>query len=383
MVTKNNKHTSAAWLVCCCITAALALTSCDNFADYDDNYTALDQQANSGAPVITAVYDVADTEQQQALTEASRGQTLVIVGQNLNNLRSLRFNTVEADLETTYTMLTRAVVTVPTAFSKEHANTIEYTTDMGTTTYQFVVALPEAVVDGLLNEFMTAGSTGAIAGSNFDYYDFTATLNGQPLSLTAKSDTLLHFRIPEGTADNSIIRLNWLTAAGQTASYSMPFRPTDDLLFADITQANQQQTDRAVTIETSDMGMPCLHFYGLITEWSWVELSFAQPLAEGGVEVSDYHFVFEVLTANGKPLLPRGYEFAWNWDWNNSYQWAPGNGSGLDTHGQWQTVRLPLSAIAPNGIGQTGETMTLNVGFQPYEDYDADFRFANFRIVKK
>lgn len=380
MFTDNMKKLFQILLVGC---GLIVTTSCDNFVNYDDNYQAPDLQANTGLPVITAVYDIADTELTTALTKASQGQTVLIVGENLNNLRSLKFNTVEADVANTYTMQTRAVVTVPQEFSKGHENTIEYTTDMGTATYQFVVDLPQAIINGLENEFVNAGSEVTVTGKNLTYYDFTAMMAGQELSLHVKGDSLISFTIPTGIADGEMINISWTQPDGSKASRLLPFRPVNQLLFADIAQTKQQQTDSDVSIETSDLGQPCLHFMGVIKEWAWVELSFEQPL-ESVIEptaVADYQLVFEVQNAEGKPLLGTGHEFAWNFDWNHAAIWNPGNGEGLDTKGEWLTVRLPLEQMAPEGL--SGTTITLNVGFQPSKYYDADFRIANFRIVKQ
>lgn len=380
MIAKTIKHYIATCLVCCGLAATVM--SCSDVVDYNDGYTPADKKANTGAPVITAVYDVADTEQILSLTSAERGQRLCIVGENLNNLKSLTFNTIEADLSQTYTASTMAIVQVPEDYSKLRENTLIYTTDKGTATYSFSIALPQAEVYGLLNEFAKAGTDASVAGKNLEYYDFTLTLNGEELPLTVADDKLT-FHIPEGTPDNSVFIITWLTPEDDIKRVELPFRHTDNLLFADLTKTAQQQTDRSVTVEMSDMGQPCLHFNGTITEWSWVELSFAQPFEEicSADAVSQYNFVFEVQNAEGKPLLDKGYEFAWNWDWNNSYRWNPGEG--FDTAGQWQTVRFPLEQMAPNGLTALGTDMVLNVGFQPYRDYEADFRLANFRIEKK
>jgi len=135
-----------------------------------------------------------------------------------------------------------------------------------------------------------------------------------------------------------------------------------------------------VTTETYD-GVSCLHFSGTLQEWAWVELAYAQSGLEAltASEVEDYNFVFEVMTASGCPLLSKGYEFAWNGDWDNSCRWNPG--TDLDTEGQWQTVRCSLKEMAPNGL--PGGEVTLNVGFQPFRNVTVDFRLANFRLEKK
>ncbi len=364
---------------------AVMVVSCQKVTDYDDGYVSQHDLPNSGAPVISAVYAVADAEQEIPLTEAQPGQRITIVGNNLNNLRSLKFNGVEADLSQTYTQLTKAVVQIPAGYSKAHDNAIVYTTDQGTTTYAFAVALPEAEVYGLLNEFAEAGSTAQVSGKNLQYYDFTLTLNGETMEFSSVTDELLTFTIPTGTADNSAFVITWITPQSETKTVTLPFRPTEALLFSDLSQTTQQQTDKNVTIETSDQGTACLHFLGTITEYSWIELSFAQPFNEtcDASTVSQYNLVFEVKNAEGKALLGSGYEIAWNWDWNNSYRWNPGDGEGLDTQGLWQTVRCPLEEIAPDGLGAIDGEMVLNIGFQPDEDYEADFYMANFRIENK
>ena len=293
MKTMNIKHILLSVLVCCGIIATT--TSCSNVKETDEDYVSQHNVPNSGAPVITGIYAVSDADQQKVLNEIAAGERIAIVGDNLNNLTSLKFNNVEADLSQTYTVLKKAIVKVPDNYTNGDDNIITYTTPQGTTTYRIV---PPVVV-----------------------YRF------------------------------------------------------------DLAQATQEMTDKCVTIETDNQNTTCLHFQGTITEWSWVELSFARPVTGElpTTSMADYYFVFEVQNAVGKPMLDKGYEFAWNWNWNASYRWNPGND--FDTNGKWVKVRYALEKMAPNGF--TGTDLVLNIGFQPYKDYDADFRLANFRIEKK
>ena len=383
-----------------CLSLIFCLTGCSKDSDFDKDYTPDDRKENTGAPVITAVYDVTDINQTSPISEGLPKQNIMIVGQNLNNLKSLKFNTVEADLSKTYTMSTKANVTIPADFSDSRVNQIEYTTDKGTATYSFVVKFPTLSIGSLDNEFAAVGTTVEISGQNFEYYNFgkegstaSVTIGGVKASVSHVSAETLGITIPTGTPDNSTIVIDWVDFYGVKQTTELAFRPTKGILFADLSKAQRDKTDRCVTIEDdaavtsvkSALGAKHLHFSGTINSYAWVELSFSQNLPDVGdaTKVSDYNFVFEVLTAETNPLLGKGHEFAWNWDWSNSYLWNPGNGAGLNTSGKWKTVRIPLSEIAPKGIGSTGEWSTLNIGFQPSEAYDADFRMGNFRIQKK
>jgi len=382
------------------IICPLSFISCENIVTYNDNYTPKDQIANTGAPVISAVYDVADAALSTPITAGAPGQTVCIVGQNLNSLRALSFNTVEVPLADTYTMSTKAIVKIPTAYSRNATNTIEYTTDKGTTSYAFVVQLPELRVWNLNNEFQADGTDVSISGENFDYYGFgetdapaSVTVAGQSATLSFVSPKMLRVRIPEGTPANTAIAVNWQNAAGEACTISLPFRPTDGLLFADLSRVQRDKTDVAATIERdadvtstkSQLGTPHIHVCGALQAWSWLELSFSQNLPDvyDASRVGDYNFVFEVLTESGHPLPATGFDLAWNWQWEQSYRWLPLDGNQWDTGGEWTTVRLPLSEVAPQGIGTPGQWMTFNFGFQPVEAYDADFRMGNFRIQKK
>lgn len=382
-----------------CLSLLLCLTGCKKETDID-NYIPDDRKENTGAPVITAVYNITDVNLTTPITEGEPRQNVIIAGQNLNNLKSLKFNTVEADLSKTYTMSTKANVTIPADFSDARINQIEYTTDKGTATFSFVVKFPSLRINLLDNEFAAAGTTVEITGQNFDYYNFgqegstaSVKVGGVSAVVNYVSAETLGITIPAGTPDNSTINISWIDFYGTPQSVDLSFRPTKGILFADISKAKRDKTDRCITIEddsqvtttNSALGTKHLHFSGIINSYAWVELSFSQTLPDIGdaSKVADYNFVFEVLNAEDHALLGKGHEFAWNWDWSNSYLWNPGNGYGLNTQGKWKTIRFPLSEIAPNGIGATGDEMTLNIGFQPSEAYDADFRMGNFRIQKK
>ncbi len=370
-------------------------TSCDNIVDYNDNYTPADQQPNTGAPVIKAVYDVADTAFANPITQGTLNQTVTLVGENLNFAKAISFNTVACDMKNVYTMDTRAIVQIPSKLSMEQIDKIEYTTDRGTTTFDFTIPFPELTVSSLACEFTNAGDSVTVNGQNFDLYDFeggtsTVSIGGATLGVGSITPTSMKVLIPEGTPDNTDIVFTWQTQ-GTAHTATLPFRPSQQLLFGDFSGITSS-VDGSVqmAIETDDgigasawLNQKNLHFTGSYSAWAWNTIDLSGNMIDQTVEqVDDYVLKMEVLTQSSFPLTEQtGLQFCFNW--GDSYAWNPANGLGINTFGQWQTVSLPLAPMATKGISEPGKWQTLRITFQPHADYDADFRLANFRIVKK
>ncbi|MBR0182594.1 MAG: IPT/TIG domain-containing protein [Bacteroidaceae bacterium] len=389
MITKAIKSFSAICLLC------VLCVSCDNIVDYNDNYTSPEQLPNTGAPVILAVYDVADVDFSTPITQGTLNQTVVLVGENLNNVGSVKFNTVPCDMQNVYTMGTRAIVQIPSKLSSQQVNMIEYTTDQGTATYDFVIPFPDLTVESLDCEFTNAGSYATVNGQNFDLYDFesgvsTVSIGTQTLDVAAVTSTSMKIRIPEGTPENSQIVFNWETNG--TAHFAiLPFRPSEHLLFGDFNGITPN-IDGSVQMAIEDdsgvgadawLNQKNLHFTGSYPAWSWNTIDFSCNMIDQVIEnVENYVFKMEVLTQSDFPLTEQtGLQFCFNW--GDSYAWNPGDGAGINTFGQWKTVTLPLAPMATKGISAPGSWQTLRITFQPHAAYDADFRLANFRIAKK
>lgn len=369
------------------VTAALLLTSCTNIVDYDKDYTPAEHIANSGAPTISAVYDVADTELQTPITEGNINQMVRIVGTNLNNVKKVTFNTVEADLKEVYTASTSAVVRIPSALSMEHVNKIEYTTEQGTTVFDFVIPFPTLTVSSLLCEFVKAGEWATVYGENFDIYQFGTVskvcIGEQELAIDEVTSTSMKVQIPAGTPDNSTITFRWTDSKGEAMTAELPFRPTAQLLYGDMSDLSMS-TDGPVVVAKEEIdGMASLHFTGSYDAWSWNTIDLSRNMIDQTIDnTDDYVLKFEVKNATNFPLTEdTGLKFAVNW--GSDYGWNPAGGSGINTFGRWQTVSLPLSAMASKGIVTPGTWMTMRIIFQPHAAYEADFQLANFRFVRK
>lgn len=361
--------------------AVLMTASCTNIVDYDKDYIAAEQKPNEGAPQITAVYDVADVNMTNPLSEGEMGQMLHIVGVNLNNLKALTFNTVSADLNETYTFGYGANVRIPNKLSLAHDNTICYTTDMGTCSVPFVIPFPDLTVSGAECEFITAGSTMNILGKNFDLYNFgkvsSVTLGENNLPITNVTSQNLEVVIPEGTPDNSVVVLSWENQQGQPLTAEVPFRPTQNLLYGDMSDVSLN-IDGPVKV-SKDEGY--LHITGSFNAWSWNTIDLSRNMVDVGEmgDLTDWVVKFEVMTASSYPLTEVS-PLQWSFNWSKEYRWEMGT---LNTHGQWRTITLPLADMANKGIPAAGNWMTLRLIFQPTAEYDADFSIANIRIVKK
>lgn len=378
-------------------TLSVSLASCDDIVEYNDGYTAADKMANTGAPEIMAVYNIGDTAKTTPITEAEIGTMVRIEGKNLNNAKSITFNTVPVELNDIYTASTYANVRVPETLSFEHVNKIEYTTDRGSASFDFVVPFPSLTVGSLDNEFANAGGIVTVNGANFDVYEFGSQskvfVGDKEATVSDVTKQSMKIQIPEGTPDNSLITLKWSTSDGSAKTVSLPFRPTNSLLYADFDDVSINKDgavkvdiegDDATSSASSTLGHKHLHFTGNFDAWAWNTYDISRNMIDAGdiTNLDDYVLKFEVLTTNEHPLTEAtGLKFCFNW--GDTYNWNPANGAGINTFGNWQTVTLPLAPMATKGISAAGAWQTLRITMQPSAAYSADFCIGNIRIVKK
>ncbi len=383
--------------VCAAAALTLAFASCDNIVEYNDGYTPADQLANAGAPEIKAVYNIGDTALTTPITQAEIGTMVRIEGKNLNHVQSVTFNTVAVDLKEAYTASTYANVRVPETLSFETVNKIEYVTDRGTASYDFIVPFPTLTVSGLENEFVNAGDCVTVSGANFDVYDFgtqsKVLVNGTEATVSDITKSSMKVLVPQGTPDNSTVTLQWQSSEGGQKTAVLPFRPTSNLLYGDFdgVQMNVSgdvsvavEGDDATSTASSSLGHKHLHFTGDFGAWAWNTVDLSCNMIDTGdvINVDDYVLKFEVLNTKDHPLTEAtGLKFCFNW--GNDWAWNPADGAGINTFGNWKTVTLPLKDMATNGISAAGSWQTLRLILQPSAAYNADFCIGNIRIVKK
>ena len=130
---KNHSYLSPvlrSWNIFFILLAMMSFVACQSdIVTYNDGYVPGEDIPNTGAPEITAIYDVADIDYSHPLTDGKPGQTVCVVGKNLNKVIRITFNTLEADLTNVYTQGTRAIVTIPSEVTMGGDNALIYTTE--------------------------------------------------------------------------------------------------------------------------------------------------------------------------------------------------------------------------------------------------------------
>ena len=374
--------------------ATATLVSCQDIVTYNDGYD--DGMTSNGAPSISAIYRDDDTEMTAPLTGAAFEDMIKLTGENLSHARKVMLNDVEIALSEVYATAHAVYFPIPRTIPGEVNNKLYYETELGNTSVDFTVQIPEVSISGLYNEFALPGSSIKVNGAYFDLYGFgggtessTITMNGVALEVDSLTEQYMSIVIPENTSDNSTIVFSWESASG-TKTVSVPYRNTTGILWnLDTPDAYGfwAGTELITTGNGSNEPAPLNGSYfrvkGSYAAWSWNSLlcGGCDIPAEAAANPSDYWFKFEVNSANGNPFYDSasvGYLIQLN---GGQYAWNPSANGSFNTYGNWCTVRLELSEVATNGINAGWNNLFWIM--QPNSDWNTDHSFANIRIEKK
>ncbi len=410
----------------CCITATITTTlttsvflaSCNDITTYgNDDYIAPENRPNTGAPEILGIYDVTDVIYDNPLTSITPNQRIRVRGKNLNHVKSISFNSFEANLEQVGAASDYCVVTVPETFDIVQTKGIQYTTDMGTGSADIIITPLPLVMKGLANTFAEPGTTAAVSGAYFKAYHFgdaertSVVLNGDtPLEVKDVTSDGMNIVLPDDAPDNSIISFNWTDAEGVAQSFSNHYRPTSYRCFETLNLTagdsfnDQEGYNLSVQIEEDgaegipSLGSQIVRFSGKAKQWGWysanIDSELKTPYAIAGQNDYDpsltrgYCFEFEVMTLAPMPSSAdadkNGVMFSI--EWGETYEWSPSEtNEEFDTQGEWVTVRLPLNEVATKGLRPVswGGTTHFGIIISPIVDQaEYNLRLSNFRIVK-
>lgn len=378
--------------------ALFAMASCDDIVTYNDNYD--DGMTSTGAPVINAIYDSEDTEYTTPLASAVFEQMLVITGDNLAQVKKIMFNDVEMQLSEVYATREKAFMPVPRQIPENVTNKIVYETELGSTTFDFTVNIPEVKVEGLYYEFCQPGDTVQIVGDYFDLYGFggetetsTIKMNGQDLKVDSISEGYIAVVIPEDAQPNSVIDINYEGLNG-SVHRQVSYMNTAGLVWSkEFVESYQYSTDKISFVE-GDVEKSEPDYYinlkGDFEEWDWIDIikSTVNISPEVAASPDEYLLKFDICSAENTPFYnsgDAGYRFVFNTGGNtsSSYAWNPSSITSFGTYGKWRTISLDLVSVATKIRPLTEGETDFDFVIHPNSNWTVNHSFANFRIEKK
>ena len=367
-----------------------SLSSCNDIVTYNDNYD--DGMTSTGAPVINMVYYADDTEKTAPIVSAEFEEMLVLEGENLSHVTKVLFNDVELPVSEVYATAKNAYLPVPRKVPGEVTDKIYYTTELGETSYDFKVVIPEVRVEGLYNEYCEPGDTVQIVGDYFDLYGFDGsvetskvTMNGETLKVDSVSEYYFSVVIPENAQPKSLINIDYEGVNGHV-NRQIVFRNADSFLFDldDPEGSNISKTDYITDGSNTDDPEPIdgksfVRITGEFGSWAWTtwlngNVAIPQDVVDNP---SEYVFKFEISCPASVPVYSGGYNFKFD---SAQYTWNFDNQNGLNTEGKWRTVTLDFEGMNPG----TSELKYFDFAISaPGLTWTVDHSFANFRIEKK
>ena len=374
-----------------------SLVSCSDVVHYNDDVK--DIFAADGAPVISAIYDVADTELASPLESGSLNQMIKIVGKNLSHVKEVTFNGLPVDVSQIYATSESSYLKIPRLIPEEVTNTLVYTTELGTVSRQFEVTIPKLRLEGLANEFCRAGESVQVVGEYFDLFGFGVegsdahiSINGLELQIDSITDSYMSIVIPEETPDNTLIDFSWKEIGDEMHAAKIPFRFTKYILMPDLKSVGWW--DKSVTKFITDGSQPgdpvstygnFFRLTGHFDQWSWNTFGGGSnwPDLDCRANPDDFVFKFEVCSASSNPFYDsEDYGYLFSLYDSENYPWNPSAGVSFNTYGQWHTISIPLSKVTTKGTPEPGTWANFCMTMQPNTEggWNVDHSFANFRV---
>ncbi|MGQ1889677.1 glycan-binding surface protein [Thermophagus sp. OGC60D27] len=310
---------------------------------------------NNKVPKIKYIRPVDALKSDSLLASASMGQTIAIIGSDLEQVVTIIFNDVEAKLNPVYVTDQSIIVTIPSTIPEEISNSITFLTSSGNqVVYDFEISIPSPQISSISCEWAPEGSVATLYGSYFfptadGSINVVFPGNIQADVLEFDSEGII-FTVPSGVVKGSI------TVTNDFGTGRSEFIYKDDTgIFI-----NGENPTEWNGWNLSDFGTEngidgtYLKFEGTTGSWAWpanaLQLFYINPTGEPLVsegEVDDYALKFEFISFewHDTPLL------MWFGDHNvdgdyAQYHWKPyltnGVASNYTTDG-WITVTLPLS----------------------------------------
>lgn len=385
--------------------------ACDDISEVDE-VLSKSNVPNTGAPVVNKIV-MANDITGTPIESAAFTQVIRLEGQNLNNVTSIRFNDIEADMGEIYSKYDVVLAKIPRKLPKTVTDRVYITTSDGETSFPLKVTIPELKIQGLYCEYAEPGDTTTIPGNDYDLFGITAEdavvmVGNVQASVIGATQDELTIHIPyRATKGDPITVMGSKMTAPVTIDYaktpeSFLFNlkknsPSDWPGVGGFTHASKYSWAPANFLYSkfdagkddpqplSDDGT-YIRFKDDVGAWGWMVFwaGYIDLPADVGANPENYEMRFEFWNDNKYPLNST-YRVIFG-----TYQWYPGgNGVVLNTKNHWKTIRIPLDEQDPEGnvmVPKGTDTSTrysFMIIFSPTAAQTYNLAMTNFRFVKK
>jgi hypothetical protein len=358
-------------------------------------FTACSDDDSAGKPMVTYVRVTDPASSDSLLVAGGQGQMIAIIGQNLETVRELWFNDLQASLNPNFITSTTVITRVPTQIPLDITNELKMVFANGDSIiHNFEVEISEPAVDRMKNEWVAVGEEAVIYGDYF-YAPLTVTFTGDvQAEIVSLEDQEIHVTVPEGAQSGPV---TVSTNFGVTKS-NFWFRD-DRNLFGNFEGPTyygwwhgpnfikaddpviQPVNEKFLRVKTNLSAGAWYEFF--VGEGYDIANETAKIPDDAILNPEDYSLKFELNTletlAGAKIQMYVGN--AMGSERNNlRYIWEPN----LDTADEWQTVSIPFNLIIDANPNIAVNPAGYGISFWFWQStvaVKADFALDNMRVV--
>ena len=398
-----------------------------------------DETDTNADPVIRYFRPTDATIADSLIMDLSLGQTVAMIGENLDNIIGIKFNDQEVILNPCYITPTALIFTTPQTIPGTVTDSLYITCKNGNNMkYHVTTILPAPSIDNVSKGYLKAGDVITIKGNYFIPTEATPIKITLPGGVSVSPDetstyTTLNIKVPEGitqggalTVETSFGVTNW--PYDMIAYDDLQNSKVEGILFdfdgknGAMASGNGWRKGNAVNPSKPLSGNACLFDHdGKPLDGNWIEDGMTMnywPSADDNiltripdVTIDDYAYQMEIFVENPWPemclaIQPTNLEVFWKADRSNndntyyakvsSYLYEPYlSEPNFTTQGEWITLTMPLTQFTKtlDGKSTSGPTiddlaaLTIRWSSADASSYTVLFQpklyFDNVRLVKK
>ncbi len=338
------------------------------------------EQVLQGPPTISRV--ASSIDHSASLSSGDMEQWILIIGNNLKYTEKVLFSDLEVSYKDIYASDTLVSVKVPRQIPVNVTNKVTVITKTGEASYDFEINTPDFVFNSIKNEHTIEGDTLELTGAFFDLYfpeeGTQVTFEGGiTVDVAGVSSDYIKVVVPAGA------EMGPLTVTGPAplnttfVTNSSWYKDTRNLI---LVQPVVVPASGMVSSHPDFPKSPGLMVVrqGPYNAWEWDSFLTAYlnwPSDATGANKANYVMKFEM---NTKLPITKGTihfniaDYYYGWQYNYF-------GQPLDTHGEWQTITLPLNLVSH----PTDNYAWFGLIHSDGESRECNFAMSNFRVVPK